>query len=426
MSHHTAREAYQQLEQRLNRFPQGAPPSETLYQILGVLVSEQEAAFLSALPIRPFTARRAAKALHTTVPEAKKTLDTLAGRAMLIDLVKEGEETRYMMPPPMAGFLEFALMRVRTDIDQKLLSELYHQYLNVEGEFMHDLFYGVETKLGRVFVQEPMVGDSEAVHILDYERATHVIETAEHIALGMCYCRHKMEHMGTACDAPMDVCLTFGGVAEALSRHGHSRAVGKAEALEALNLSYEANLVQCGENVREGVSFICNCCGCCCEAMLAAKRYGLRQPVYTTGFSPRVEAEACVGCGKCGKVCPVDAIRMVPVQKGERQSLTAQIDYDICLGCGVCVRNCPQKCIALKAREKKLLTPVNSTHRIVLAAIEKGQLANLVFDTPAFASHRAMGALLTAILRLPPVKQAMASQQMKSKYLERLIAGKRG
>ena len=32
----------------------------------------------------------------------------------------------------MAGFFEFALMRVRGDIDQKLLSELYHEYLNVE------------------------------------------------------------------------------------------------------------------------------------------------------------------------------------------------------------------------------------------------------------------------------------------------------
>jgi len=314
---------------------------------------------------------------------------------------------------------------VRTDIDQQLLSELYHQYLNVEGEFMHDLFYGVETKLGRVFVQELMVSESEAVHILDYERATHVIETAEHIAVGMCYCRHKMEHMGMACNAPMDVCLTFGNVADALSRHGHSRAIGKSEALDTLARSYEANLVQCGENVRQGVSFICNCCGCCCEAMLAAKRYGLRQPVYTTGFSPQVEEASCVGCGKCAKVCPVGAVGITRVPMGEQERRIARIDYDICLGCGVCVRNCPPKCIDLKANDKKVLTPVNSTHRIVLAAIEKGQLANLVFDTPAFASHRAMGTLLTVILRLPPIKRAMASEQMKSKYLARLIAGRK-
>jgi hypothetical protein len=32
-----------------------------------------------------------------------------------------------------------------------------------------------------------------------------------------------------------------------------------------------------------------------------------------------------------------------------------------------------------------------------------------------------MAAILGAILKLPPVKQAMASQQMKSHYLERLL-----
>lgn len=425
MSHHTAREAYRQLQEKLNRFPQGAPPSETLYKILSILVNQKEAACLAALPIRPFTAARAAKAMHTTVPEARMMLDTLCSRAMLLDLVKDGEETIYTMPPPMAGFIEFALMRVRDDIDQKLLSELYHQYLNVEEEFMHDLFLGMETRLGRIFVQETALSADQAVHVLDYERATHIIECSSHIAVGMCYCRHKAQHLGTACAAPMDVCLTFGGVADSLARHGHARAIGVSEAKEILALSYESNLVQCGENVREKVSFICNCCGCCCEAMIAAKKYGLQQPIYTTYFLPDVQTDACVGCGACTHACPVDALRMDIMRMGERDRNVAVVDEDLCLGCGVCVRNCFKKCIRLKTREKRLLTPVNSAHRIVCAAIEKGQLANLVFDTPALTSHRAMGALLAAILRLPPIQRALASKQMKSKYIERLIAGKR-
>ena len=37
-----------------------------------------------------------------------------------------------------------------------------------------------------------------------------------HIAVGMCYCRHKMQHMGMACDAPMDICMTFGNTANSL------------------------------------------------------------------------------------------------------------------------------------------------------------------------------------------------------------------
>ena len=45
----------------------------------------------------------------------------------------------------------------RGDIDQKLLSELYYQYLNVEEDFIKDLFYSSETKLGRVYVQEEVL-----------------------------------------------------------------------------------------------------------------------------------------------------------------------------------------------------------------------------------------------------------------------------
>ena len=49
-------------------------------------------------------------------------------------------------------------------------------------------------------------------------------------------------------------------------------------------------------------------------------------------------------------------------------------------------------------------------------------LQNLIFDNQALLSHRMMGVILGVILRLPPVKQAMASQQVKSRYLERLVA----
>ena len=133
----------------------------------------------------------------------------------------------------------------------------------------------------------------------------------------------------------------------------------------------------------------------------------------------RVQEEKCVGCGKCARVCPVLAVSM---KEGENGKKKAVLDPDICLGCGVCARNCSVKAITMKRRIQQVITPVNSPHRFVLQAIEKGTLANLIFDNQAFANHRALAAALSAILELSPVKQALASKQLKSVYLDRLLS----
>jgi Pyruvate/2-oxoacid:ferredoxin oxidoreductase delta subunit len=412
MSHIVGKSAYKSLEERINRFPQGAPPSETLYKILGVLFSEKEAALVAQLPIKPFTVKTASRVWKMDEAAAHKVLNELASRAVLLDIEHDGKQ-EYVLPPPMAGFFEFSLMRTRGDVDQKLLGELYYQYLNVEEDFVKQLFFSTETRLGRVFVQEEVLTNDNEVQILDFQRASHIMKTASHIGISTCYCRHKMHHVGKACDAPMDICMTFNGTASSLIKHKYARQVEVSEGLELLHEAYENNLVQCGENVREGVSFICNCCGCCCEAMVAARKFGMLHPVQTTAFIPRVNEENCSKCGRCVKVCPIGAI--------EKTDTGVKVNEDICLGCGVCVRSCLKKSMHLESRKEKIITPVNSVHRLVLMAIEKGTLQNLIFDNQAFGSHRAMAAVLSAILKLPPVKQAMASKQMKSVYLEKLI-----
>lgn len=420
MGHITSKDAYKNLEERINWFTQGAPPSDSLYKILQVLYTEKEAKWVALLPVRPFTAKKAAKIWNTSEGKAEKFLEHLCQKALLVDSYYNGVR-QFVMPPPMAGFVEFALMRTRGDIDQKYLSELYYQYMNVEEDFVKDLFFATETYLGRVYVQEPVLTNENTIHILDYERASHIIEEASYIGLGTCYCRHKMLHAGHSCeiDAPLDVCLTLGNVARSLAEHGHhARLIDKEEAMDALERSYAHNLVQIGENVREDPAFICNCCGCCCEALQAARKFSPMQPVATTNYIPKI-SEECIGCGKCEKACPVLAISMMRNTVGNR---IAQVDTEVCLGCGVCVRSCPKKAIELKRREVQVITPVNSTHRFVLQAIEKGTLQNLVFDNQAFANHRAMAAVFGVILKLPPLKQMLASKQFKSIYLDKLLS----
>ncbi len=421
MAHHTLKNGYSQLVTRLNRFPQGAPPSELLFKILKILFSDKEAGLVALLPIKPFTTAKAAQAWKLPLAETQKVLEELAGRAVLLDMEQNGELV-YVLPPPMAGFFEFSMMRLRHDVDQKALAELFYQYLNVEEDFIRNLFANGETQLGRAFVQEPALSDDNALQVLDYERASEVIKTATHIGIGMCYCRHKMSHVGQACDAPMDICMTFNGSAYSLVKHGYARQVEVAEGLDLLQQAYDHNLVQFGENVRQSVNFICNCCGCCCEAMIAARRFAVMNPIHTTNFLPIIDAEKCTGCGKCVSACPVEAMTLVSANDARQPNRkTARLNEEICLGCGVCVRVCSKNALQLQSRAKRVITPLNGAHKAVMMAIERGKLQNLIFDNQALFSHRAMAAILGVILKLPPLKQVMASEQMKSRYLETMI-----
>lgn len=421
MAHNTPRSAYSRLVERINRYPQGAAPSRLLYRILETLFSEREAELASLLPIRPFDAEKAARVWKMNITEARKVLEELAGRGILVDMEQNGQ-MHYVLPPPMAGFFEFSLMRVRKDIDQRLLSELFYQYLNVEEDFIRDLFTDGETQLGRVFVHEPVLHGDNSLTVLDYERASHIIDTARQIGIGICYCRHKMEHLDRACGAPMKICMTFNTTAASLTRHGIAREAEKPEARDLLQEAYESDLVQFGENVQRGVGFICNCCGCCCEAMVAARRFGILNPVHTTNFIPDLAEAECNGCGKCAAVCPVEAMAMVSYNDPHNPNRrAARLNHDLCLGCGVCVRNCSRAALSMVARQERVITPLDSVHRAVYMAIERGKLQNLIFDNRVLFSHRALAAVLGVIFRLPPVKQALANQQIRSRYTEYMI-----
>ncbi len=417
MRHATDITGYHRLAVRLNKFPQGAPSSPGLYEILALLFSPEEADLVSKLPIRVFTADKAARAWRMAPARARGILNRLCRKALLVDIEQNGQMT-YCLPPPMAGFFEFSLMRRRSDIDQKALAECFYRYINMEEDFAAALFARGHTQLGRIFVNESQIPPDYRLEVLDHERATRAIATADAIGVGRCYCRHKMLHVGLACDASQDICLTFNITAASLIRHGHVRRIDRREALDILDKARAHNLVQFGENVREKVNFICNCCKCCCEGMNAARRFAMYHPVNTTNFLATIDNQVCKGCGQCTRVCPIEAITLKT--RPPRQPV-ADLDRDLCLGCGLCAQVCQAEAIRLTPRPQRTVTPLNTAHRAVLMAIERNTLQHIIFDNQVLYSHRALAVLLGVIFKLPPVQRLMAGRQLRSRYLETLV-----
>jgi len=410
---HLTSESYQRLQKRLNQPPQGAPASPALFGILQNLLTEEEAKLLSVLPINLFTLDEAVALSKRPVDQTRRDLDALADKGILFDF-GDGKRQIYLVAPTMAGFFEFSLMRLDGRLDQRLLSELYYQYINNEEDFVRRIF-ALEPSIFRAFFHEEVIDGGKTVEVLDYERASHVVDSATCITVGTCYCRHKLQHLGQACGNPLDVCLTFNRSAQSLSRHGIARQIDHDEAHRILKQCRELGLVQLGDNVQEGVNWICNCCSCCCEALVAYRKLGFNAQI-TTNFVC-VPGEDCMGCGICVDRCPVEAIEVLTGADGYHQ---VSVDQARCIGCGVCVRFCSCGSLTLARRKETAFVPKDSFERIILSAVTSGKLANLLFDNYTAWTHQVMRRFIGLFLCLEPAKRLLAQEQLRSRFLSML------
>ncbi len=422
------KEEYRELADRLQRgsvaLPEPADPRawEGWREILEILFTPEEAELASKLPVRPVSLQALARRLSADPEQLRARLEPMCEKGVVMDLVHpRSGKTSYLLSPPVVGFFEYSMMRAHDRVPKKRMAEALDAYTRGDPTFAREALGG-DTKLGRTLAHEDALADGPLPDVLPWERASEVVGGARAWAVSLCFCRHEAQHLGRACDAPVELCLSLNGGAEFVVRRGFGRRIERAEALDVLARARAEGLVQLADNVQSRPAWICNCCGCCCEQLHGVSEFGLAA-VNPSGVTPRRDPARCAGCSRCARACPVGAIEMRPVRApGERKSgLAPSFDLDRCIGCGVCAGAC-HKGLELVRTGGPPRVPANAVEKAVRMAVERGRLADLLADGGAGFGGRFLRAALDALVRLPPVERALASEQVRSRFVKAALA----
>lgn len=341
------REVYNRLAGALNTRSMAYPsiPCDEFYVLAEELFTPEQAEIASKMPVDPISAEQLAAGMKVSdVVGLARRLDEMVDRG-LVRVKEEGGRRLYELMPLVPGIIELQFMHGRADERTRRLAQLFKSY----GKAMKNMMPSVPTppviekpKTRKIVIDQEIHGKTT---VLPYEEVMKLIDKTEYIAAGTCVCRHQGDLLDRPCDKPKDnLCMIFGASAQFAQNYGFVNLISKEEARQRIDEAEKAGLVHnYADSQDRYIDLLCNCCGCHCFLLRAAKRSPLPSEFVIANWVMNIDDDACVGCGACIDRCWMEALKM------DGDSVAR--DFNRCIGCGICRYVCPSDAMKLVRRE---------------------------------------------------------------------------
>jgi electron transport complex protein RnfB len=322
-------DVYRKLARKLDAIPNGFPQTESGVELklLAKMYTVEEAALASEMRLTPETPEVIAQRTGRD-PVATKSLLKIMVERGLIRGKREGEKRKFGLMPFVVGVYESQLERF--DEEEALLFEEYYETFAKEVLSMTPSLHVV------IPVEKSIPFE---VQVFPYEQASQLLERSKSFGVRKCICRVQRSLVGKPCKHSVENCLVFAPFEGAFQGASDIRVLTKDEAFKILRETEEEGLIHSSANVREGQTYICNCCTCCCGIMRGISQFGIENSVAKSDFFAAVNPELCTGCGTCSKRCQFGA----PMLTDD----VSHVNQKRCVGCGLCVVSCPSQALSL-------------------------------------------------------------------------------